>query len=543
MIKAGRHERAEIRIKGRNAIRGAMQALLARWLKEDERRRGEDQPYDENHYCQHMAWLKTRINEEHLSPRQRHAMFEQLELESRKLIITHKLQAAPIYPPVTLSRMEGKRTLLGMHQAQKLRIWNAQFKARLISGAEDAEGPGSLWLGLALWSALSRGSLCNPALLDALRHRLCSQEALFVLTIGGHLAIRLEVKMGSALSNGDSGESSPKGTKRANQRVDNIYYHVHYFVPDALTLALIERWLAGGQIVETRRSTLDIIRQSIWSGAKSNARFDTLAGLCRHAAWLADDRPLPLMSEAIGEVVSGRWRALGLDDASHALLQGNLAPGPTTGRLTAAPFVTTNAQETKTSWAIFDRMQIALAKKGNRYPGSADIEFTLRPIIVMCDPGSVEHLLLNWFLYLLVERRRKPSTIATYHSRISARLIDALDGQSLHSLDEADFELTYRNIIDDIAQPLMREQVAGRLSQLHDFGVRNPSYRLPPIDSIFDDEAGVRFVRSRHIPARALPAIDKAIKANCSGAPMLARYAEMAVLLAYRGGLRLGEVT
>jgi integrase len=74
------------------------------------------------------------------------------------------------------------------------------------------------------------------------------------------------------------------------------------------------------------------------------------------------------------------------------------------------------------------------------------------------------------------------------------------------------------------------------------YGVRKPSYRLPPIDSIFDDEAGVRFVRSRHIPARTLPALVKAIKADCAGSPMLARYAEMAVLLAYRGGLRLGEV-
>jgi integrase len=512
---------------------------FAEWQKDiEDRAKPEKSSFDEVAYALRMIELKSRINVGNYSPLERFALHQLLYEHSLQLIQHHRLSSRPAIPPVILSRSETRRTLHGRNQVQKLASWERAFERRLQALSKHMPADPSIWLGLALWSAISRGTLCEPDFVKSLRDRLLDDAPLFETSIGGQLSIRLTAVAEAATNDIPSVRQKPR---RANVQTETGALRVHHYVPDGLTLALIRRWLLSDRLFPERQKVIVTIRNALWGNESPAPDFKELAHLCRHSVGLIDNRPMAICSEAIGEVASGAWGSMGVDDVSHALCAGRHVPGNLRKALKLELGHDRPVQKAEADWAIHRRLQQAVARNGNRFPSSAELSIALDAILIVCGPNSVERLLVSWFISLL-DNNRKPRTVATYHSRISARVIDSFDGQSLSALDSADFDLVYGQIIDDVRQENERDQIAGRLAQLHAFGMQNKDYRLPPLTEPIASNDGSIFVRARHIPARFIPAILAEIVRLIPNDEGLSAAVQQAVVLAYRGGLRLGEV-
>lgn len=535
----GRAARAETRAREHAGRLTRMELQFVAWRKEiDDHAKLNKQTFDEVAYTLRVRDFKSRINAGNYSPLERLALHQLLYEHSQKLIQDHRLTAKPAIPPVIVSRSETRRTLDNRIQVAKLASWERAFQARLTAVSKQDETDASVWLGLALWSAISRGSLCEADLVKSLRDRLVGQEPLFEPSFGGQLAIRLTI---AADAGGIAESSAHKKRRRANVQTETGAMRVHHYIPDGLTLALMRRWLSSNRHLPDRQKTIVTIRQALWGDARPTTEFRELEHLCRHSVGLIDHHPLPTCSEAIGQVASGAWGAMGLDDVSHALCVGRQVPGFSRKAIKLELGAECPVQQADPDWAIHRRLQQAVASEGNRFPSSSDLEVALDAILNVCAQGSIERLLVKWFLSLL-ENKRKPRTLATYHSRISARVIDGFSGQRLDTLDSADFDLVYRQIIDDVRQAPERSQIAGRLAQLHAFGMHDKAYRLPPLTEPLALDEGSTFVRARHIPAKFIPSILDEIARLVPDNESLAAAVQQGVILAYRGGLRLGEV-
>jgi integrase len=516
-----------------------MQQIFGNWVKELDKQRTRDKGIiDQAGFARHIAELKRRINQGQYAPLERIALHRRLYEHSKLLIRTQSLTAAPAYPPITLTRSETRRTLQRAVRARDLQTWEDAFHQRLQCVSKLSNVAGETWLGLALWSAISRSTLCDPALVKALSDQLLNPDMHFQRSIGGHLALRLVVRVGASAPD----PFEPGDHRRyANVQEDDGAKWIHYFVPDGLTLALIQRWLASDRALAERTKTIVSIRRALFGDADPPSNWPELRHLCSDAITLADDRPNAPCSEALGEIARGLCEASGLDDTAHAVCGGYVIKGAHRRVEPARLQASAPEKSDAPNWAVFDRLQLAFARQGNRYPTRADLRILLDPITGLTAPESIELLLVSWFDHLLNDKKLEPSSIATYHRRISARLIGVIDGRALDSLDSTDFELAYREIVDDIRHTATREQVAGRLAQLHAFGRHKP-FNLPLLNSPIGGADGMRFVRARHIPSRFLPAINAEIVRLVGGDGALAATIQAGVLLAYRGGLRLGEV-
>jgi integrase len=535
----GRAGRAATRESERASRIAKMELRFAEWQKDiEDRAKLEKSLFDEGAYTLRMIEIKSRINVGNYSPLERFALHQLLYEHSLKLIQHHRLSSKPAIPPVILSRSETRRTLYSRNQVQKLASWERAFQRRLRALSKQLPEDPAVWLGLALWSAISRGTLCEADLVKSLRDRLIDDTPLFETSIGGQLSIRLTVIAEAAT---DDIPPIRQKQRRVNMQTETGTLRVHHYVPDGLTLALIRRWLSSDRRFPDRQKVIVTIRNALWGNESPAPNFKELANLCRHAVGLIDNRPLAICGEAIGEVASGAWGSMGLDDVSHALCAGRHVPGNRRKALKLELGHNRPVQNAEPDWAIHRRLQQAVARDGNRFPSSAELSIALDAILTVCAPGSVERLLVSWFIALL-DNNRKPRTVATYHSRISARVIDSFNGQSLSTFDSADFDLLYRQIIDDVRQASERDQIAGRLAQLHAFGMQDKDYRLPPLTEPIASNDGSAFVRARHIPARFIPALLAEIARLTPNDEGLMAAAQQAVVLSYRGGLRLGEV-
>jgi integrase len=511
---------------------------------------------DLNDYTKLVSDIRRKIADGEFAPSENMRLLRLLSTFSAELINMHDLLVSPVSPPVTLGRNESRRTLSGFHQFIGLRAWNIAFEERLIAVAKLASPPQTL-LGLTLWSAIARGTLCNPLLLRALHDRLILREPCLERSFGGQLTIRLAIPAApepatdkkSSNPDGQDGRptlasaNEPYRLQRANQYEKETAVRIHRWTPDAVTLALIHRCLESEGSFTSGEQTINTIRHALWEDGQPQPNHLTLAALCRHSIWLADDRTDLRYSESLGEVARGKWASLGLDDIGHALSVGqvkNLRNSSVTPVVAAVSRTTTS---TTIDWTWYEKIQSAVARIDNRSPRRTTLLETLEAIKLECPITLIEHVIISWLIHLLSGSGPvATSTIATYHSRISHRLIDAFDGQSINDLDSADFELIYRSIVDQVRTTPSREQIAGRIGQLHDFGLRSRDHNLPPlVDPLFTG-LSVKMVRARVIPANCLTAIFAALPPLCEHNAVLIETVTQAIVIAYRCGLRLGEI-
>jgi hypothetical protein len=516
-----------------------MDSIFLGWLNEAHQSRTTiTGSFDEQHYLDAVRHIKQQIREGRFTPLERIWLHESLYQQSLKWIAEHQLRAAPAYSPVSITRTLSRRTLRSAQTAQALEQWEGAFRASVISTARQVQVEPRTWLGLALWSAISRSQLCEPVLVKALRDWLLTDNPLFQRGLFGALTIPLTV------SQSGDGESAgkPARLKRANQWDGETPTRVHHFSPDALTLALIWRWLASERVLPERQKVIVTIRDALWATGKPHGDFTELSALCRHSIWLADLRPGLIASEALGEVAAGSWANLGLDAAAQRLCCGAPIKPHMSTPTDLTLRISNSTVHTGADWSAYRRLQTVFSKHKGEYPKHSNVLQGLDPLPNLFDPRSIEHLLVTWFIFLFQIQKRRVSTVGANHSRLTIRLIEAFDGIALDTLGSSDFELIYQSLIDSITLPITREKVAGLITQMHGFAVRSKAHSLPPLTISLDGAGGPLMVRARHIPASSAAGLRVQISQMFPGDEGLASALRIAALLAWRGGLRLGEV-
>ena len=451
----GRAHRAYELEKSHSQRKARMQLIFGDWVRELDKQRARDKDViDEAGYSRHIFELKRRINQGHYAPLERLALHRALYEHSNRLIRAHHLLAAPAYPPITMTRSETRRTLKRAISARALKTWDDAFRDRLQSVSKLSNVAAETWLGLALWSAISRSTLCDPALVKALRDRLLDPELRFQRTIGGHLSLRLVVRVGA----NPFDPFEPGDTRRyASLQEEDGAKWVHYFVPDGLTLALIKRWLLSDRELPKRTKAIVTIRRSLFGDTDPPQNRTELRHLCSDAIALVDDRHNAPCSEALGEIARGMLEASGLDDMAQAVCSGHVV---STAHRRVEPAQLQAKPTSKTdvaNWAVFERLQLAFAREGNRYPTRAELRMLLLPITGLTAPASIEQLLGSWFNYLLNDKHLEPSSIATYHRRISssnarwAKPLIASDAQNPSRNHGSNFERLLNVVINSRA--------------------------------------------------------------------------------------------
>ena len=531
----GRDNRQHQREADHRKRRAIALRKVEQWLNELDAERTEHSiPFDGQAFSFTFRTLKQKINAEHFAPIERLWCHQFLYMTSLQRIDAYNLRCDPVYPPVTVTRASSRRTISQATQSRRLEYWEDQFRLRVVKLAGSPSASDSDWLGLALWSAMSRGQLCEASLLKSLRDRLCATDGIFEVGLAGRLAIRLEV----VSEDGDSG----RPIQRGNYHDSDGLRRVHHFYPDGMTLALMRRWLASERSLDARQKVIVTIRKAIWGKEKPRYEFRELDDLTRYGIWLADLRPNTVGSEALCEVARGGWSSLAVDDVAFALLAEKHAKMKA-AKTVAPEYVRPRLpQFIGSSWAILDDLQRTLSRRGNIWPRSADVALDLIGLEARTEPNSIERLIITWLGHLLDVEKLKVSSVFTYNSRISARLVAAFEGHSLDSLDGVDFSTLYASIIDDIDLPVTRSQVTGRIAQMHHFGIRHPDFHLLPLVEPLGDRKDPSAVRARYFPASKLPEIFEQFEAMAGPISDISDMMKVACLLAYRAGLRLGEV-
>lgn len=540
-LVSGRLARRKHREESARQRKARIEITFQQWVREErDRQQKAKAEYDDVIYVREMAVYRARINDGEFAPVERFWLRDLLYRHSISQIDRHRLSAAPVLPPVAVTRAASRRTIGNLTASRKLEKWEEAFQHQLLSSGRSSATSAATWLGLALWSAISRSQLCEPALVKALRDRLICGGKILTEGIGGLLTIRLEV--GHVASGNEESDTS---LTRGNQMTGEILQRVHHFSPDPLTLALIWRWLQSDRALSERQKTIVTIREAIWARQDPEQNFKELDDLCRHAIWLADLVDTPNTSEALCEIANGTFAAMGLDDASQRLCTSKPPAVLRTVRLVRAKRSRSvlAAPGDQTARYILDHLHAAFRRSGRKWPSRSDILLHLVSLLDQVPEDSAEHLLVAWFIDMLEQAKLKVSSIVTYHARISARLIDGFAGASLGTLASSDFEQIYHSIIDGIDLQVTRAQVAGRLGQLHRFGVHSKAYALPPLTQALGGGTGPVMVRARTVPFEAFSRLCESLDGTRADDAQLAKIIRIACLLAWRAGLRLGEVT
>ena len=472
-----------------------------------------------------VAVIQNRIVEAGWAPSVMMHAFRELSRATVKLIEVSRLPADPFVPPVRLTRSSTFRNERWFHRHGAADAWDARFREQLCQARREERKDRAFWAGLVLWSAVARGFLCEPLLLEALAKRLLGNGRLLDLGFNERPVVLLKIEV-------SSGE--------ANEASEGAYFRRVAWPPDGLTLALIRRVQECPGAPPDLRA-LELIRMALWDGAPP-VDFSQLSALALAACWLGENRSGVRVPQILVEVATGRQSSQSLDRMASLLVRGKVEPqaGPP-ARLETTEKVVDGEEPKAADFVsnIFPHLRII---DGDGQKISAEkVKSALATAIPLFPERSMERLLIAWFLALL-EKRRKVSTIARYNAWVSLPLLEECSGRDLASFDADDFENLYGLVVDSSHSQGERLQRAGRLQQLHDFGRASADFQLPPlIDRLAVEGARVKVVRARHIPYQAYTALRQTLR-EAYGDGAWGDTLDLILVIAWRGGLRIGEI-
>lgn len=546
----GRQDRAAA-TKAKNARRRA--DIVEDFRQEAERREqeilSENIASDEHSYLHWVEELKGYITRSYQGVERRIAQRE-LEKASSSLLERRNLDG-PVYDaPIVIKPFETTRPFKGFEFARKLDDIEKTFQERILCACAADARDVRVWTGLALWSAISRSQLNTPEHLDALIHWLCAGEgSQFGCGVEGRATIRLVIRSGT--------DKVFQGNHWADKD-KTVLERVHHFYPDILTLILLKR--ARSFIEERYVASLDAglcLKAALGGGGHDE--LPRVARICANARWLADVRRGLRVSEAFLSVADGSLDNVGLDDVAHDLLFGGSAnrarPLPDlAGEIPQARLELADSQSQSAVTPVFRRLQEILRKQGGLYPANAvttrRLEALRRAIEDGDDnarKGSIEHLLVSW-LHFLASKERTPrrsateglatATLATYFSRIGPPLYEAIWELNPADLDPETLAEIFEDILGQVVHSSTRAETRDCLRRFHRFASANGD--LPPLTGDLGLGAD-QFVRARVLPLWRFRDVCAELEKNHSATE--ARVLITAAVIAYRGGLRAGEVS
>ena len=484
------------------------------------------------------------------------AALRHLARRSRAIVDRYALQIAPFQAPVIDNRLDAYRSDTAFHQGVAARVWDEAFGHALLHHRANRRDGFEFWAGLTLFSAISRSGLLSPWQIGALCLRLHDAAPWLSVGIFDRPVMHFRQQApGSFYNSGTAG----------------IPFLEWHFVPDGLTLALLSRArrCAIGQSSELGDGSPEVAAYRLICTAlfdrKQRDDFRALSQLCKATSWLVETRKGVAMPRALIDIMTSQQPSIALERQCHDHMWSQASTNaiaievadcsnPATGNV---PPDWTDVQlrfleMTRASLQLF-------TDDGRRVPAAKAADELFRQATHFF-PGTIEHLLTVW-LESRINRDarasastgwkdmsgRRKRTIAVssalrYHHWISMPLLDRLAGTDLTTLTIMDLEDLYDDILAE--EPNLREQgtIAGRLADLHDFAAQHPLYRFPPLrDALVERARSVKRVRARTLAADTYHGVRAAVRAGVSD-PLAADQLELILALAYRCGLRIGEI-
>lgn len=539
----GRAERrtasARRHVLTKNEVRAELNEVAARLERELFKTGGGS---DRQTYNRWIKEIETYISQHHPSARYAWIAKTVLSDASRDLLERRPIRGAATYlPPMTFTPAASSRTHNGFLFAATLDRIDAIFRERVVEQAKGRSKDLETWAGLAFWSAISRSQLAMPAQLDALRDWLCEPGN---RTSPGALArssIRLIIS-----------PASTRGIFVGNQWADECrtaLERVHHFYPDVLTLALLKR--ARSLLPDNRAPALEVA-QCLRSAleCKELPKIPALAQICQNARWLADTRPDFRISEAFLSTADGSRDNVGLDDVGHDMLFGTSyaqafrqEEGLEPIKFPPLELIMNAGESVPPARQTFAQLSQILSRRKGKYSSTVAATAALEALCKAIEEGtrdaargSIEHVLALWLLSL-AKRSRKTVTLATYFSRIGAALHVALTEYRPRKLDPVTLYDIYESVLAHFFESSStRMSARGCLSRFHSF-----AYGQGFFPQLLEEFApgGNQFVRARALPFAKLHKVCERIKEVY---PTWSEHLILATLIAYRGGLRAGEV-
>ena len=440
------------------------------------------------------------------------------------------LKADPFIALVENRRSSSFRNEKWFHSLKYIEEWEVKFIEVLKDSRRQPSSDREFWIGLLIWSAMARGFCLEGAILDALVHKIFLDPKPLERGFGERLVVILEVQV----EKGDCNVS----------RGDNFFRRV-IWPPDAMSLALINRALIAKPNAVSPSSAFELVARTLWGSKAEAARrgFNSIGRLAQAALWLAENRPRVRAPQTLVSIAVGEQSSQSLDDIGLATIrQKQLALSKAErepieeGRDLEEPLTSQMAQ-------FFEKLEpiIRVVDDAGKAVHNKTIRVQLDAVAELFPVTTMERLLIEWFKSLL-DRGLKVGTVVSYKSLVSRRLLEEVSGLDMTSFTATDFLELYEVVLEQDNDARQRERRAGRLQDFHDFLV-NKSWVKAKLDERLQEGAtSIRRVRARHIPFEAYWAIRKRIRSEF-GAGALSDSLELGVILAWRAGLRVGEVT
>lgn len=453
-------------------------------------------------------------------------------------------------PPVLIrvSREDQLRKEPWFRTASAVARWLNEFDASLVDLTRDpfAERP-ELILGVVLLSAMACGGLCEPDSVMAILPALGRERPMVAL--GDKVWMDLSHNASGHLRNHVDG-----GTPMTVRRwfVDPIslgWLSLWIRVPLELRMAILDR--------TDRNCAWTLVREAIAAvagdgGPRTKSLPTSLGGFARVAVHIAEATTDIELPEALLEVAIGRTRAASVPSWNWTMLvdPGRPYPVPTLDPNTWKPVAGKPLGEPSRRSAMegavaalereLRRVLSEPAGQGQKLTGTLASDRLLELADSQLS-GSPEAALISWYIQLLQVERLKPSSVRRYHAAIGKSWLAESEELDLSDIEVGDLDDLYHRAIGRRLTPEQRAYDAGRWQQFHDFLVRR--FNAPPLLLPLDgDEDVERMVRAAVIPIDLQIVIRKAIR----GATVLDKVSrtalEMLVVMAYRTGMRLGEL-
>ena len=485
------------------------------------------------------------------------AALSHLARRSRQIIDRYALQATPFHAPTIDNQLDAYRSESAFHAGVAVRAWDAAFADVLANHRINRQDGFDFWAGLALFSAITRSGVLTPWKVGELFRQLGNP----VPWLGHGLNERPAIHFRS---------EAPVGLYNAgNADAPFVEWRFH---PDGLTLALLSRaWKCRwDRVAEDNSFTNEVSAYRLIVAAlfdrKQRDDVRRLNQLCKAATWLFETRKGVAMPRALLDIATGAQAAVPLEQRCH----DHLFAKPRVAAVTAAAPTEDSGATVSTDpldWTDAQRLFLEMTRASLQLYTEDRRRITpARAVQALLDQsthfreGTIEHLLTVWLENRIsgnspsnsgndwkdLSGRRKRTIVLSsalrYHNWISIPLLDRLAGRELTTLSLADFEDLYDDILAE--EPNAREQssIAGRLADFHNFATQHRAYRFPSLrDSLTERTLKVRRVRARTLSFAFYSQARATIRSSAPD-PLVGDQLELVLVLAYRCGLRIGEI-
>jgi integrase len=455
-----------------------------------------------------------------------------------KLMAEAGLHVPPELPAVEMTTPTTLFTPDWMARARVAKIWKDALNSK-IARLGDNE-PLETLIDLAITSSIFHGLLLNPSHVLALHETLSSHAVKLIKQPLWPPTIEFEVRPASGLVHN-------LGTEGGIALVA--------FAPDPVTLGLVCKCLGcsaqgaaepkAALATRSAKAALFVrLAKAVFGSGDPPAEINSLAQLCEIGFWPSVTEGVDISFSLLAAML-GKTPTLGpgrFDDLAQVAMLPAASPADfdlSYQALRPDGGSAIRAEGFDREIADMEQLLSITSRSSGKRKIQRELTEGLRASSSAPLSGSIVRLLTDYLCALVVTQKRRASTFRTYASRLLHPLALAFGDLDIRSLSADDLEGLYEIALDQKLTTTSRLYCARVLGAMHQFGVRHPDYRLPQLsESLGEGSKRYTIVRALIPSASLVQEVTNSLKSQGLQGSLLATI----VLLAFRSGLRIGEV-